>query len=545
MWPHSFILLLLLLLISLISLASSYEFTTPLQKFLSCLPIQSSPSISDIIYTPQNTSFSSVLQSYNRNLRFLTPQTPKPILILTPLDPTHVQATILCANSAGLELRVRSGGHDYEGLSYRSTNPFVLLDMFNLRNISISEESTDYVAWIEAGATVGELYYRIAQFSPTLAFPSGVCTSMGVGGHFSGGGYGNLMRKYGLSVDNIIDALFVDANGVIHDRESMGEDLFWAIRGGGAASFGVVISWKIKLVSVPEKVTVFNRKLTIEEGALDVAHRWQFVAPNLPKELFVRAMHNVVESIPKEGKFTVQVSFIGLFLGTTKSLIPLTNKYFPELGLKESDCSERKWVESTLFWYNSPQGNGIDFLLERPKNGSSFFKSRSDYVKQPIPKEGISAIWRTMIGFENTHLVMQWNPYGGRMWEIEESATPFPHRAGNLFLIQYPLAWVEEGVEAANFYMNMSKSLYDFMTPFVSSCPRESFLNYRDLDIGANLGSGINEGVAEVYGRKYFKGNFDRLVKVKTMVDPDNFFRNEQSIPPLPKGQFVYEDLGA
>lgn len=411
--------------------------------------------------------------------------------------------------------------------------------MFNLRNIDISKEATDYVAWIEAGAIVGELYHRIAQFSPTLAFPAGVCPSMGVGGHFSGGGYGNLMRKYGLSVDNIIDALFVDANGAIHDRKSMGEDLFWAIRGGGAASFGVVISWKIKLVSVPEKVTVFKVKLTVEQGALDVTHRWQFVAPNLPKELFIRVMHNVVASKTKEGEFTVQVSFIGLFLGNTKSLVPLMNKYFPELGLSESDCSERKWVETTLFWYNSPEGSSIETLLDRPKNGSIFFKSRSDYVKKPISKEGIWGIWRSMIGFENTDLVMQWNPYGGRMWEIPETATPFPHRAGNLFLIQYPLAWVDERIESGNFYMNMSKSFYNFMTPFVSSSPRESFLNYRDLDIGANPSGETNYGVAEQYGRKYFKANFDRLVKVKTMVDPYNFFRNEQSIPPLPKGRFV------
>lgn len=522
-----------------VSSAFSYESTpSNLQKFLSCLPIHSSPSISNLIYTPHNTSFLSVLHSYNRNLRFQTPTTPKPLLIITPLNAPQVQATITCAKPLGLQLRVRSGGHDYEGLSYRSTTPFVLLDMFNLRKIDIRKE-VDYVAWIEAGAIVGELYHRIAKFSPTLAFPAGVCPSIGAGGHFSGGGYGNLMRKFGLAVDNIVDALFVDANGVLHDRKSMGEDVFWAIRGGGAASFGVVISWKIKLVPIPETVTVFDLKLTIEQGALDVAHRWQFVAPILPEDLFIRAMHNVVTSTTKEGELTVQVSFIGLFLGTTKSLIPLMNKNFPELGLKASDCSEMKWVESTLFWYNSPKGSTIETLLERPSNASVFFKSGSDYVKKPISKEGISGIWQTMIGFDNTHSVMQWNPYGGRMWKIPESATPFPHRAGNLFFIQYPLSWTEEGSERANFYLNMSRTLYNFMAPFVSSSPRESFLNYRDLEIGANPSTNTNYGVAEEYGRKYFKGNFDRLVKVKTMVDPDNFFRNEQSIPPSPKGKKI------
>ncbi|BFG28274.1 hypothetical protein CerSpe_145480 [Prunus speciosa] len=71
------------------------------------------------------------------------------------------------------------------------------------------------------------------------------------------------------------------------------------------------------------------------------------------------------------------------------------------------------------------------------------------------------------------------------------------------------------------------------MTPFVSKNPREAFLNYRDIDIGANLHNQTEFDIARVYGSKFFKDNFDRLVRVKTVVDPQNFFRNEQSIPPL------------
>ena len=71
------------------------------------------------------------------------------------------------------------------------------------------------------------------------------------------------------------------------------------------------------------------------------------------------------------------------------------------------------------------------------------------------------------------------------------------------------------------------------MTPFVSKNPRSAFLNYRDLDIGVNSfgENSFQEGV--VYGTKYFNDNFQRLVKIKTIVDPENFFRNEQSIPVL------------
>ena len=71
-------------------------------------------------------------------------------------------------------------------------------------------------------------------------------------------GYGMLLHKFGLAADNVINAHLIDVNGRILDRESMGEDPFWAIRGGGGACFGVIIAWKIMLVPVPCTVTVFT-----------------------------------------------------------------------------------------------------------------------------------------------------------------------------------------------------------------------------------------------------------------------------------------------
>ncbi|XP_062011666.1 berberine bridge enzyme-like 4 [Rosa rugosa] len=527
---------LLLFTFSVLFLSLSVSCTTSnpvLDDFLQCLPKYSNSSypISDQIITQESTKFQSVFLSYIRNLRLLTSTTTKPLAIVTANHETHVQATVICAKQNGLHMRIRSGGHDYEGLSfisYISNVSYIVLDMFNLRSININVE--DESAWVESGAILGELYYNIAEKSKVHAFPGGVCPTVGVGGLFSGGGYGPMMRKFGLTVDNIEDARLVNVNGTILDRRSMGEDLFWAIRGGGGASFGVILSWKIKLLPIPPNVTVFTITRTLEQGAIDVLYRWQYVAPKLPKDIFIRATSQLHNSTGQVSKKTVEVVFNGLYLGQKESLLALVNHSFPELGLEQKYCIEMSWINATLFWAGYPAGTPTTVLLDRPKAPEILFKSRSDYVKEPIPKAALETIWQKILAMEM--LQMQLNPYGGRMSEISESETPFPHRAGNLFKIQYYTLWAN--VTDTKKYLDLSSKFRKAMTPFVSKNPREAFQNYRDLDNGANWNNQTDTKTATVYGRKYFKNNFYRLVSVKTKVDPENFFRHEQSIPPLP-----------
>lgn len=130
------------------------------------------------------------------NLRFLEPAVPKPEFIFTPLHDSHVQAAVICSKQLGFHLRVRSGGHDYEGLSYMSRieSPFVVIDPVNLRLVEI--DIKDNTAWVQAGANNGEVYHRIAQKSKVLGFPAGIWATVGIGGHITGGAYGSLPRKY-------------------------------------------------------------------------------------------------------------------------------------------------------------------------------------------------------------------------------------------------------------------------------------------------------------------------------------------------------------
>ncbi|KAF3450235.1 hypothetical protein FNV43_RR06315 [Rhamnella rubrinervis] len=501
-------------------------------NFIRCLSQNSPPhlSISKILHVPSNSSYSYLLESFAQNLRFSSPITPKPLFIVTPLIDSHVSATVICCREVGLQIRIESAGHDYEGLSYTASLPFVVLNLINLTSISVDLE--DNSAWVESGATVGELYYRIAEKSPVHGFPAGICPTVGVGGHITGGGFGTMLRKYGLAADNIIDAHIVDVNGRILDRESMGEALFWAIRGGGGASFCVVLSWKVKLVYVPPTVTVFSVARNIDQGGTKLVHKWQTIGPKFDENLFVRA---IIDAADHGGNRTLKVTFNSLFLGKADKLLDIMNESFPEMGLKTNDCNEMSWIESVLYFSGYSEGSTIEVLRDRTPQRKNFFKAKSDFVKEPISESVLEELWKWCLEEEKPILIF--DPFGGKMDDIPESEIPFPHRKGNLYNIQYLVQWYDsETAESTEKHIDWTRRLYEHMTPYVSSSPRAAYLNYRDLDLGSNgddKTTTTNYHQTQSWGLMYFKDNFKRLAIVKGEVDPQNFFAFEQSIPPL------------
>ncbi|KAI4971121.1 berberine bridge enzyme-like Cyn d 4 [Hordeum vulgare subsp. vulgare] len=478
----------------------------------------------ELVYTQCSSKFDGVLVNYIKNAKFVN-ATAKPLCIVTPTDASHVQAAIRCGRGHGVRLRVRSGGHDYEGLSYRSARQevFGLLDLAALRAISVDEAAS--TAWVDSGATIGELYYAVAKNNPRLAFPSGECPNIGVGGHFSGGGIGMMMRKYGLSIDRVVDAKLVNANGDLLDRSGMGDDLFWAIRGGGGGNFGVVLSWKVQLVPVPATVTVFNIAKTLEQGAIDILTKWQDVAPALPSDLTITVMVTGQQAV-----------FRALYLGECASLASTMRDRFPELNMTSADCQPMTWLQSAaLSFFSFTNSKPVeDVLLPRPASPSTFSKGKSDYVRRAIPKavwKEVYASWFTMKGAG----VIVLEPHGGFMCGVPDDATPYPHRRGVLYVIQYIAFWMSaDGGPAATSWLD---GFYGFMAHHVTKHPREAYVNFRDLDIGQNaLEDDFGVGAAEnarFWGQRYFLNNYEKLAKVKAAVDPTNYFRNEQSIPPM------------
>ncbi|KAJ6887383.1 berberine bridge enzyme-like 15 [Populus alba x Populus x berolinensis] len=281
-----------LLILVVLVLAPSRMGSHPIQdqdRFLQCLSRNSESSIpfSTVLYSPVNSSFTAILRSSAQNLRFTLPSMPKPEFIFTPLEESHIQAAVICSKQLGIHLRVRSGGHDYEGLSYVSENdtPFVVVDIAELHSISVDIDNNSAI------------------ISTTHGYPAGTCTSLGIGGHIKTNTYGSMMRKHALGADNVIDARIIDVHGRVLDRQNMGEDLYWAIRG------------------------VFTVTKTLEQGATKILYRWQEVADKLDEDLFFRVLIQTA-NVTSQGKRTVATSYNALFLGDATRLLQIMHHSF-------------------------------------------------------------------------------------------------------------------------------------------------------------------------------------------------------------------------
>nr|GEW96096.1 transposase, mutator type [Tanacetum cinerariifolium] len=230
-------------------------------------------------------------------------------------------------------------------------------------NVDLAEKS----AWVEADATFGELYYRVAKKSNAYGIVARLCTSLGLGRHITGGAYGFMMRKYRLGVDNALDAKIINSNREIFDRKSMGEDIFWA-----------------------------------------------------------RMFFGRLEAVVGAATETISTTYNALYLGPPDALLKPMKRDFPELSLKKSDCFAMSWLESIMFIAGFPKIVPTTFLLSGKSTFLNYFKAKSDFVKTVIPKKGLKGMWARMLKEEIP--LMIWNPYGGMMERISELATPFPHR---------------------------------------------------------------------------------------------------------------------
>src|SRR5215204_3820909 len=168
----------------------------------------------------------------------------RPALIVRVRDATDVSRVVALARETGIELAIRSGGHSVAG--HGTTEGGIVLDLSEMKALEIDLEGR--TAWAQTGLTAGE--YMAAVGAHGLATGFGDTGSVGIGGITLGGGIGYLVRKHGLTIDDLLAADVVTADGRLlrADAESH-PDLFWAIRGGGG-NFGVATRFQFRMQDV-------------------------------------------------------------------------------------------------------------------------------------------------------------------------------------------------------------------------------------------------------------------------------------------------------
>ena len=498
----------------------------PSSDLLTCLSELVDPSCGGLTILPSSddASFTSALNFSIPNLKFDEPQYAPPSFLLYPCSTQQVQSIVVCATNSEWLLRVRSGGHGYTGQGSVADDGFrfVLVDLMNLTRVTVDVAGSTAV--VQAGATLGEVYYHVSAASnDSLAFPAGTCPTVGIGGYLAGGGYGLLGRLHGLAADHVLDCSLVAANGSLLTRANMSSDVFWALRGGGGGAYGIVVEWTVSLVPVSAVVTQFGAGVT---GAAQVAAllpQWQAFAPNAPGDVYISCFLAV------NGDGEVFASFSGLALMTASEVLSFVAAGFPLLNLSLAQTHEMSFIEAVVDFGAGMEPNPtVESLLDRAYYGKSYYAAKSDYVVSPLTagaNGGIETFLSALLA--QPHAWAMLDPYGGAMSLVAPDALPFPHRAGNLFSIQYQTVWFQPSDEDSR--RAGLRTIHDAMTPFVSSNPRRAYSNYPDADLGAAWNGTTTLTQNAQWGLPYFSGNFERLVEAKTQIDPANVFRNAQS----------------
>jgi FAD/FMN-containing dehydrogenase len=414
----------------------------------------------------------------------------RPQVIVRPADAAEVATVVALARDSGLELAVRSGGHSPAGHSLSDGG--IVLDLSAMRDLDIDAEAR--TAWAQTGLTAGE--YTTAAATHGLATGFGDTGSVGIGGITLSGGVGYLVRKHGLTIDSLLAAELVTADGeLVTASEQEHPDLFWAIRGGGG-NFGVATRFRYRLHPVdqvvggmlflpatPEVIAglIAESEAAPEElsGILNV-----MVAPPMP---FVPAEHHgkliviamlVYAGDPDAGQRAL-APFRALATPLADMLRPMP---YPEIYPPEEEGFHPTAVGHTMFM---------------------------DTVDEPVAK----TILEYLQASDAPVRVTQLRVLGGAMARVPADATAFAHRGSRIM------------ANVAAFYEGPADK------PARQAWVDELAAALRQDDGGAYVGFLADEGDAWVH-QAYPASTWERLAAVKRRYDPANLFRRNHNVPP-------------
>ncbi|WP_298516157.1 FAD-dependent oxidoreductase [uncultured Kordia sp.] len=319
-----------------------------------------------------------------------------PISIAYCKHAEHVQYCVNYCRDHGVPFRVRSGGHQHEGMC--SADKAIIIDLSEIHTLPPFDENTEKL-WIPAGKQLGQVYTELAKKGKTI--PSGGCQSVNVGGLTQGGGWGVSVRKYGLTCDSVTKIEIVLANGdIVHASEEEHSDLFWALKGGGGGNFGVVIRFEFKLVSILPVTTNFSLQWEKPDEIKDVITKWAELhakKDGIDEALSATCNMLIVKS-PDGKKSDVQGRMGGKFYGSKVELLKLLIDYFGVLVVDK--ITETTFKEMPKGYSESLQENNsqADFSISSNENS---FQSKSVMTTDNTSFDSYAANQRMLIDFIN------------------------------------------------------------------------------------------------------------------------------------------------
>jgi FAD/FMN-containing dehydrogenase len=417
----------------------------------------------------------------------------RPAVIVRPRNATEVARVVSLARETGAELAVRSGGHSLAGHSVSEGG--IVLDLVEMKALDI--DAAGRTAWAETGLTAGE--YTTAVGAHGLATGFGDTGSVGIGGLTLGGGVGFLVRKHGLTIDDLLAAEIVTGNGEqLYVDAASHPDLFWAISGGGG-NFGVATRFKFRLHEVD---TVVGGMLILP-GTPDVIASFVAEAEAAPEEL--SAIANVMVAppmpfLPAEAHGQLVVMALMCYAGPVESgeraLAP-----FRALAEPLADMVRPMRYPEIYSLFGDENAPGPAHEVAR-----SFFIDTVDPERAAVIVEHLRASTAPLA-------VAQLRVLGGAMARVPVDATAFAHRTRRLMVA---LGAVYESADEDPVHKA-------WIADFAAALARD--------DPGVYVNFLGDEGEARVR-EAYPDGTWDRLAAVKRRYDPTNLFRLNQNIPP-------------
>lgn len=413
----------------------------------------------------------------------------RPALIVRPSDPNDVSKTVLAAAETGLELAVRSGGHSVPGHS--TTEGGILLDLSSMTRLNIDVDGRS--AWAETGLTAGQ--YTAQTAANGLATGFGDTGSVGIGGLTLGGGIGYLVRKHGLTIDQLLAADLVMADGTqVRTDETNHPDLFWAIRGGGG-NFGVATRFRFRLHEVDNIVG----GMLILPATPEVITRLIVEADSAPEELSVIA--NIMNAppmpdLPDEHVGQPVIMLLLAFAGPIEAG-EKTVARFRALAQPIADMTGRM-----------PYPDIYRFTEEVPEIKHEITRS---LFADDVDLEGAEAIVHHLNRTTAPLAVAQLRVLGGGIARVPNDATAFAHRHRRIMVAT---GVVYDDANESDQHREWVRQLTDALTR-------------GEPGVYVNFLGNEDDRIREAYP----EATWERLAAIKTRYDPNNLFRLNQNIP--------------